>query len=427
MSTAAAAPTNGMARRRVVITGMGAIACVGSNAADCWEAMREGRSATTPVFFRDAAGGPSGIAGQVHGFEAAAHFDQRRLLLLDRVSQFALLAAREAAAQSGVPWSAGNALNERTAVIVGTGAGGECAHDEQSRRLYGEANSRMHPLTIVRVMASAPASHVSIEFGLTGPTFGVTSACASSNHALAQAFAMVRSGQVDAAIAGGAEGCITYSVFKAWEAMRVMADDACRPFCQQRRGMVLAEGAAMFVLEPLESARARGATLLAEIAGCGLSADAGDIVFPSEAGAARAVTRALEDAGLDPADVDYINAHGTGTRANDVTESRAIRRAFGADADSISISSTKSVHGHALGAAGAIELIAAINALRHGVIPPTANFIDPDRECDLDYTPNVARERQVRAALSNSFAFGGLNATIALRQAEVLRVARPIA
>jgi nodulation protein E len=258
---------------------------------------------------------------------------------------------------------------------------------------------------------------VGIEFGLTGPTFGVTSACASSNHALAQAFQMVRSGQVEAALAGGTEACITYSTVKAWEAMRVMADDACRPFCRQRRGMVLAEGAGVFVLEPLENARRRGATILAEIAGAGLSADASDVVLPSEIGAARAMTRALEDAGLDAAEIDYINAHGTGTQANDVTETRAVRRALGAAAEKLSISSTKSMHGHALGAAGAIELIAAINALRYGIIPPTANFLDADPDCDLDYTPNVARERRVRAALSNSFAFGGLNAVLALRQA----------
>ena len=253
--------------------------------------------------------------------------------------------------------------------------------------------------------------------GITGPTFGVTSACASANHALAQAFQMVRTGMVDAAIAGGTEACLTFSTVKAWESMRVMADDACRPFCRQRRGMVLAEGAGIFVLESLDSARRRGAEVLAEIAGCGMSADAGDMVFPSEFGAARAIACALADGGLNPADVDYINAHGTGTQANDLTETRAIRRALGGAAAKVSISSTKSVHGHALGAAGGIELIAAIQALRCGVVPPTANFLDADPDCDLDYTPNTARERPVRVALSNSFAFGGLNAVLALRQA----------
>jgi nodulation protein E len=379
--------------------------------------MREGRSGIAPITSINDASVQERIAGEVRGFDSAAHFDPRRLLVLDRVSQFALMAAREAATQAGLLWGTDQQLSERTAVIIGTGVGGECTHDEQARRLYGTSSPRAHPLAILRVMASAPASHVGIEFGLTGPTFGVTSACASSNHALAQAFQMVRSGQVEAALAGGTEACITYSTVKAWEAMRVMADDACRPFCRQRRGMVLAEGAGVFVLEPLENARRRGATILAEIAGAGLSADASDVVLPSEIGAARAMTRALEDAGLDAAEIDYINAHGTGTQANDVTETRAVRRALGAAAEKLSISSTKSMHGHALGAAGAIELIAAINALRYGIIPPTANFLDADPDCDLDYTPNVARERRVRAALSNSFAFGGLNAVLALRQA----------
>jgi nodulation protein E len=402
---------------RVVITGMGVISCIGDNAAACWEAMREGRPGIAPISGVADLAARERIAGEVRGFDPAAHFEARRMMLLDRVSQFAALAAREAVSQAGLPLQSDERLRARTAAIIGTGAGGETTHDEQLQRLYGGTSPRVHPLTIPRAMVSAPASHVSIEFGITGPTFGVTSACASANHALAQAFQMVRGGQVDAALAGGTEACVTYGTVKAWEAMRVMADDACRPFCRQRRGMVLAEGAGIFVLESLDGARARGAAILAEIAGCGMSADAGDMVFPSEIGAARAITQALADAGLDPAEVDYINAHGTGTLANDITETRAIRRAFGTAAEAVSISSTKSVHGHALGAAGGIELIAAIQALRCGVIPPTANFLDADPDCDLDYTPNVARERTVRAALSNSFAFGGLNAVLALRHA----------
>lgn len=379
--------------------------------------MREGRPGIEPLQIAGGRDSVNCIAGQVRHFDPAAHFDPRPLALLDRVSQFALVAAREACAQSGLAWSAGTALNERTAVVLGTGIGGEGSHDEQARRLYGSSSPRANPLTILRVMPSAPASHVSIEFGITGPTFGITSACASSNHALALAFALVRSGLADAAIAGGAEACISYSVVKAWEAMRVMAADTCRPFCKQRRGMVLAEGAGMFVLESLEMARARGAPILAELAGCGLSADAADLVFPSADGAARAMQLALEDAQCVASDVAYINAHGTGTRANDSTETRAIHQVFQRAASALSISSTKSVHGHALGAAGAIELIATINAVRYGIIPPTANFLDADPECDLDYTPNTARERTVHTALSNSFAFGGLNATLALRRA----------
>jgi nodulation protein E len=356
------------------------------------------------------------IAAEVRGFDPAAHFDSKKLPLLDRVSQFALVAAREAVAQSGLEFKA-SGLGERTACIVGTGIGGENSHNEQSLRFFGEKNPRVHPLTILRVMANAPACHIGIEFGLRGPAFAVSSACASANHAMAQAFEMVRSGKVDCAVTGGTEACVTETTMKAWEAMRVTADDTCRPFCKQRRGMVLGEGAGIFVLEEWEHAKARDAVILAEFAGSGATADAVDMVFPAEATVARAMELALIDAGLDAADVDYINAHGTGTPANDPTETKAIRRVFGAQADKLAVSSTKSMHGHALGAAGAIELVAAIGSLRNGVIPPTANFIDPDPECDLDYVPNAAREKPVRACLSNSFAFGGLNAVVALKRA----------
>ncbi|HEV7490591.1 MAG TPA: beta-ketoacyl-[acyl-carrier-protein] synthase family protein [Rhodanobacteraceae bacterium] len=401
---------------RVVITGMGAVTPLGHTAAATWNALREGRSAIGPITTlpRDAL--RFGIAAEVRDFDPLRHFDEKRLILLDRVSQLALVAAREAIAQSGIDF-ARDGLGDNTAVVIGTGIGGENTNDEASRRMYGENNPRLHPLTIVRLMANAPACQVSIEHRLHGPAFATVSACASSNHAIAQAFHMVRSGVADAAVTGGTEACLTLGAVRAWEAMRVLADDTCRPFCKQRRGLVLGEGAAVFVLETLERAQERGAMILAELAGAGMSADAGDIVFPSEAGAAMAMRRALAEGGLAPDAIDYINAHGTGTPANDPTESRAIRRTFGTHADAIAVSSTKSMHGHALGAAGAIELVATIGALCDGVIPPTANFLDPDPECDLDYVPNTAREKPVRAALSNSFAFGGLNAVLALRRA----------
>ncbi|NCT68371.1 MAG: beta-ketoacyl-[acyl-carrier-protein] synthase family protein [Rhodanobacteraceae bacterium] len=402
--------------QRVVITGMGAVTPLGHTASATWSAMREGRCAIGPMTCLPRETLRFGIAAEVQGFDPLAHFDEKRLILLDRVSQFALVAAREAIAQAGIDFAAGG-LGDNTAVIIGTGVGGEQTHDDAMKRIYGENNPRAHPLTIVRLMANAPACQISIEHKLTGPAFAVSSACASANHALAQAFHMVRDGVADAAIAGGTEACITYGVVRAWEAMRVMADDTCRPFCKQRHGMVLGEGAGIFVLETLERARRRGATILAELVGAGMSADAGDIVFPSEAGAAKAITRALADGGLAADEIDYINAHGTGTPGNDPTETRAIRRVFGAHADRLAVSSTKSMHAHALGAAGAIELVGVIGALRDSVVPPTMNFIDPDPECDLDYVPNAAREMSVRAALSNSFAFGGLNAVLALRRA----------
>ncbi|MEO8801884.1 MAG: beta-ketoacyl-[acyl-carrier-protein] synthase family protein [Rudaea sp.] len=402
--------------RRVVITGMGAVCALGHDAVSTWAAMREGRSGIGPIQNIPTDLLNVKIAAEVRGFDPATHFEHKRLPLLDRVSQFALVAAREAVAQSGLDFSTDN-RGDRTACIIGSGIGGENSHYEQSRRFFADKNPRVHPLTILRVMSNAPACHIGIEFGLRGPAFAVASACASANHAMSQACDMLRSGKVDFALTGGSEACITETMMKAWEAMRVIADDTCRPFCKQRRGMVLGEGAGIFVLEEYEHARRRGATILAEFAGSGATADAIDMVLPSETTVARAMQIALDEAGLAASDVDYINAHGTGTPANDPTESKAIRRVFGAHADKLAVSSTKSMHGHALGAAGAIELVAAIGALRDGVIPPTMNFIDPDPECDLDYVPNVAREKPVRAALSNSFAFGGLNAVLALRRA----------
>ncbi len=403
--------------RRVAITGMGAVSPLGVGAGALWQGLREGRSAIGPLQHPDAERLRVKVAAQVPAsFDPAANIDERILPMLDRTSEFALHAAREAVTQCGLDF-ARDGLGLRTAVIVGTGVGGETTQDEQSRRLYGENAQRAHPLTIVRLMTNASASQISIAWGLRGPAFAVASACASANHAIIQAAQMIRWGLADAAITGGTEACLTYGGLKAWEAMRVLADDTCRPFSANRRGLVLGEGAGIFVLEAMEHALARGATILAELAGSGMTADATDIVMPSADGAAAAMRQALDDAGLAAQDVDYINAHGTGTQANDVTETRAIRLAFGAHADRLAVSSTKSMHGHALGASGALELVAVIGALRDGVVPPTANLDRVDPACDLDYVPNVARSMPVRAALSNSFAFGGLNAVLALKRA----------
>ena len=401
-------------RQRVVITGMGAISALGLGAAPLWRGMVEARSGIAPLVSPD----PEveirmKVGATVSGFDPAQHFAAGRLALLDRVSQFALVAAREAVGQAGIDF-ARNGTGVRTAVVVGTGVGGELTRDEGSRRIYRDRAERVHPMSIVRIMPNAPASQVSMEFGLTGPTFAVASACASSNHALAQAALMIRHGLADCAVAGGTEACFSLSGIRAWEAMRVVADDTCRPFSAQRRGLVLGEGAGMFVIESLEHARRRNAIILAELAGFGMGADATDIVAPSSDGAANAMRLALADAGLEPSEVGYINAHGTGTAANDPTETRAIRQVFGTHADRLAVTSTKAVHGHALGAAGALELIAALGALREGIVPPTANFLAADPECDLDYVPNIARRAQVNAVLSNSFAFGGLNAVLAL-------------
>ena len=400
--------------QRVVITGMGCVSPLGLTATATWQAMREGRSGIALLTGLDASDLRTPVAAQIKGYVAGDHFDEKRLVLLDPVSQYALVAAREALAQAGLRCE-GEAA-ERAAVVIGTGIGGAATQEQMARRLYGEGNPRVHPMTIVRVMPNAPAAQISLEMGWRGPVFAVGSACASANHALAQALMMLRAGIADVALAGGVEACITLSTVKAWEAMRVMADDTCRPFSQGRRGLVLGEGAAVFVLETLEHAQARGALILAELAGAGMTADAADIVMPDAGGAARAMRLALAQGGLAPQDVDHVNAHGTGTPANDRTETRAIHAVFGSHARELAVSSTKSMHGHALGAGGAIELVAVVGALREGVLPPTINYLGPDPECDLDVVPNVARERPLRAALSNSFAFGGLNAVLALKR-----------
>ena len=376
--------------------------------------MREGHSGIAPLNGLDANDLRTAVAAQLKGYVPTEHFDEKRLVLLDPVSQYALIAARQAVAQAGLRCE--GELAERAAVVIGTGIGGAVTQDQIARRLYGERNPRVHPLAIVRVMPNAPASQISLELGWRGPTFAVASACASSNHALAQALLLLQTGAADVALAGGTEASITVATVKAWEAMRVLADDTCRPFSRGRRGLVLGEGAGVFVLETLAHAQARGATILAELAGAGMSADAADIVMPDALGAARAMRTALAQAGLAPQDVGYVNAHGTGTLANDRTETQAIHSVFGSHARKLAVSSTKSMHGHALGAAGALELIAVLGALREGVVPPTINHLGLDPDCDLDVVPNAARERHVDAALSNSFAFGGLNAVLALRR-----------
>jgi nodulation protein E len=400
--------------RRVVITGQGCVSALGLSATATWQAMREGRSGIGPLTGLDATDLRTPVAAQLKGYEPTAYFDEKRLILLDPVSQYALIAAREAMAQAGLHLE-GEAA-ERAAVIIGTGIGGASTQDGMARRLYGEGNPRVHPMAIVRVMPNAPASQISLEMGLRGPVFAVASACASANHAFAQALLLLQTGAADVALAGGVEACITVGTVKAWEAMRVMADDTCRPFSKGRRGLVLGEGAGVFVLETLEHAQARGATILAEFVGAGMSADAADIVMPDAGGAARAMRAAMAQGGLKLQDVGYINAHGTGTIANDRTETRAIRAVFGEHANELAVSSTKSMHGHALGGGGAIEMVAVLGALTDDVLPPTINYTEPDPECDLDVVPNVARERRVEAALSNSFAFGGLNAVVALRR-----------
>jgi nodulation protein E len=399
--------------RRVAVTGVGAISALGLEAPQMWAALCEGRSAIARIASVDVAGLRFQNGAEVKGFDPAAHFEAGRLDLLDRFAQFAVVAAREAVRDSGIALTP--QLRERTAVFTGSSLGGQSTQDAAFVELYQRQSGRVHPLSIPRGMANAGASQISMDFGLTGPCCTFSTACSSANHAIGQAFWMVRNGAVDLAIAGGSEAPFSYGHLKAWEAMRVVAPDTCRPFSADRRGLILGEGGAMLVLEPLGEARARGARIYAELSGFGMSSDAHHATQPTVAGPARAMRAALADAQLPLEQVGYINAHGTGTRGNDSAEARAIREVFGAHADRLAVSSTKSMHGHALGAAGALEAVATVLALANGILPPTANFTGPDPECDLDVVPDRARAAKAEAALSNSFAFGGLNAVLAFR------------
>ncbi|MGB3690517.1 MAG: beta-ketoacyl-[acyl-carrier-protein] synthase family protein [Jannaschia helgolandensis] len=399
--------------RRVVITGAGTINALGIDVASTMAAMREGHCAIGDLDIRDADRLTIRIGAQVRDYDESAHFNRQQIALFDRYTQFALLAAGQALAQSGLAFS--GELAARSGVILGTSGGGLNTQDENYRVVYEEGKNRVHPFVVPKLMNNAAAAHLSMEYNLKGPSFTVATACASSNHAIGQAFQFVRSGMADVMVTGGAEAMLCFGGVKAWEGLRVMSRDTCRPFCATRSGMVQGEGAGIFVLEEYERARARGAEILAEVAGVAMTSDASDIVMPSRQGAERAMAGALRDASMTPSDIGYINAHGTGTAANDKTESAAVAHVFGPHADRLAISSTKSMHGHCIGATGAIELLACIMALRDGVIPPTANWREPDPECALDIVPNTAREAVVRASLSNAFAFGGMNAVLALR------------
>ncbi|WP_372989790.1 beta-ketoacyl synthase [Sulfitobacter sp.] len=400
--------------KRVVITGAGTINALGLNVPDTLTAMREGVCGIGPLAFRDVERLSIRIGGQVKGFEAEGRYNRQQISLYDRFTQFTLAAAAQAIAQSGLVFS--GELAAKSGVVLGTAGGGVSTWDDNYRAVYEEGKNRVHPFVVPKLMNNAAASHVSMEYNLKGPSFTVSTACASSNHAMAQAFAMIRSGMAPAMVTGGSESMLCFGGVKAWEGLRVMSRDACRPFSANRNGMVQGEGAGIFVFEEYEHARARGAEILCEVAGFAMSSDASDIVMPSKAGAARAMAGALEDAQINPQEVGYINAHGTGTAANDRTECAAVADVFGPHADRVMISSTKSMHGHLIGGTGAVELLACIMALRDGVIAPTIGYQEPDPDCALDVVPNVARDAKVTVALTNAFAFGGMNAVIALRK-----------
>jgi nodulation protein E len=404
-----------MPMNRVAITGMGCISALGANTASMAEALRNGISGIGSLTVTPTDNLQVKVGAEVAGFDPAQCFEEKKLVLLDRCAQLAVVAAREAVQESGLDFRGD--LGARTAVIVGTGVGGMGTLDDSFHRIYAEGAKRVQPFTIPKLMISAPVSHISMDLAIRGPAFTVASACASANHAIGVAYHMIRAGSVDCALTGGTESVFTFGTMRGWEAMRILAPDTCRPFSRDRKGLVIGEGAGIVVLENWDRATARGADIVGEILGFGMSSDAGDIVMPSLEGAVSAMRACLADGKLAPEDIQYINAHGTGTAVNDMTETKALHAVFGDHARDLCVSSTKSLHGHALGAAGAIELVVTLIALRDGFIPPTANYREPDPQCDLDYVPNQARLRRVHVAMSNSFAFGGLNAILAVRRA----------
>jgi nodulation protein E len=393
--------------RRVVITGYGTVNTLAPDVPGTFAAFRDGRCGIGPLGFRDADRLTIRVGAEVRDWQPEARFTAHELALYDPVTQYAIVAGAEALAMAGLS----GPLGPRAGVMLGTAAGGIQTWEDSYRAVFAEGRNRVPPLVVPRLMHNAAASHLSLRHGAQGPVLSVSSACASANHALGLAMQQIRAGAADVMLAGGSEAMLCFGGVKAWEGLRVLSPDACRPFSLGRRGMVIGDGAGVLVLEAEDHAQARGAVVLGRLAGFGMCADAGDIVAPDPDGAARAMRLALSDAGLATGDVGYINAHGTGTLANDRSEARAIREVFGATPPPVS--STKAMHGHAIGATGALEAIACLFVLREGLLPPTVGYQAVDPDCDLDVVPNVARPAQVGVALSNAFAFGGLNAVLA--------------
>lgn len=401
--------------RRVAITGQGAFCALGGSADAVVTAMMNGDCAIGPMVFRDVERLSVQIGAQIKNYDPNARFSRSEQALYDPFTQYALIAAKEAMAQSGLTLD--DALALQTGVVLGSAGGGLQTQDQNYKTVYEEGKNRVHPFVVPRLMMNAAASHVSMAHGAKGPCFTVSTACASSNHAMGQAFQMVRSGAAKVMVTGGSDSMLCFGGIKAWEGLRVLSPDGCRPFCETRNGMVQGEGAAVFVFEDMEQAQARGATILAEVAGFSMTADAADIVVPSQEGAARAMAASVADAGLNADQIGYVNAHGTATAVNDKTEVAALRTAFGAAAEGMAISSTKSMHGHIMGGTGAVELLSCIAAVKDGRLAPTVNLHSQDPACDLDVVANTARETPVEAAISNAFAFGGLNAVLTLKRA----------
>lgn len=403
-----------MHNRRVVITGLGGICAIGKTVPEIWHNIVNCNSGirtitginTSTLRFKNAA--------EIQNYNPAEYFSSKDILFLDKFAQYALIAAQEAVTDANIPWT--NELKEQTCIITGTSIGGEETQDKNFYQLYVDKVSTVNPLVIPRIMPNAGASHISMVYDITGFAYTISTACSSSNHAIGNAYWMVRNGVSEMAITGGSEAPISLGFMKGWEAIRAVSPETCRPFSKNRQGMILGEGAAMLILEPLENALERNAHIYAEIIGFGMSSDASHITKPAQRGPELAMRNALKDANISPNKIDYINAHGTGTHANDPMETNAVKAVFGDHAYKLKMSSTKSMHGHILGGTSAIEAVASALALKHQIFPPTANYDETDPECNLDVVPNKSVHGNLTCAMSNSFAFGGLNAVLILKK-----------
>lgn len=408
--------------RRVVITGLGVVSPVGSTPGAFFENLMAGRSGIRRLETPFAEKLSIRIAGSVPDFDPNAHFTKMQLSGMERFSQMALVAARQAVADAALVIE--EQERQRAGVYMGTGMGGAATLDESYEELLLRENPRVRPFSVLLAMNNAAASHISIAYQLLGANVTYSTACSSSAIAIGEACRQIRHGYADVMLAGGAEAMLTYGAIKAWEALRTLALEdpndpaaSCKPFSKLRNGLVLGEGAAVLVLEDAERAVRRGAKIYGEIVGYDCSSDASHLTKPDSAGQARTIANALRDAGMQPTDIGYINAHGTATQVGDIEETKAIKQVFGQQAYRVPVSSTKSMHGHMMGATGAVEFMAAVMALQNNAIPPTINLDQPDPECDLDYVPNAGRRNvQLNAVMSNSFAFGGSNAVLIARR-----------
>ncbi len=396
--------------RRVVVTGFGMVTPIGLDSKETWASMKEGKCGVSRIENFELDDLYIHIAGEIKGFDPATHVSSKKIQYGERYSWFAGRAAEEAWQMSGLPTPYNNPY--RSCCIIGSGAGGYSTVEQAYRDLFIKNKRATHPLTLLRIIGSSASAHVGIEYGIKGPTFATCSACSTATHAIGIAYDYIRNGLVDVGVAGASEAVLTYGSMRTWQAMRVLSPDGCFPFSKRRNGTVLAEGAGILVLEEYEHAKRRGATILAELMGFGMSSDSKDMVNPDIDGPRSAMQFALDDAGLDPSEIDYLNAHGTATALNDVNETNAIKDVFGDHAYKMAISSTKSMHGHLLGAGGGVEAGVCIKAINEGWVPPTVGYTEPDPKCDLDYVPNEGRSMPVRYTMSNSFAFGGLNAVL---------------